>query len=55
MVQKIMPADRIMRHFVYLHENGTRHFKRFNDPGDIKEMCESAWAKFRKAVKSATK
>lgn len=40
-----MPADRIMRHFVYKHVDGTKHFKRHNDPGDIKEMCESSFVR----------
>ena len=41
MGRRIMPADRVMRYFVYRHTDGSRHLKRYNDPGDIKEMCDS--------------
>lgn len=40
-----MPADRVTKYFVYLHVDGTRHLKRYNDPGDIKEMLESTFVR----------
>lgn len=39
--RKIMPADRVPRYFFYRHVDGSKHFKKFNDPGDIEEMVES--------------
>lgn len=36
-----MPADRVTKFFVYIHENGSVHLKRYNDPGDIEEMVQS--------------